>query len=80
MSIKVEVFSSPGCGKCGKAKEVLRKQVDEIGENQIEWREVNILDEMDKWNTFVKMMPHLSNARIEYIIQNSFKDIDKLLE
>ena len=47
MKIKVEVFSSPGCGKCGKAKEVLRKQVDEIGAEQIEWREVNILEEMD---------------------------------
>ncbi|MFW2438121.1 MAG: glutaredoxin family protein [Arenicellales bacterium] len=47
MSIKVEVFSSPGCGKCGKAKEVLRKQVDEIGTEKITWREVNILDEMD---------------------------------
>jgi len=29
MSIKVEVFSSPGCGKCGHAKEVLRKLADE---------------------------------------------------
>lgn len=47
MSIKVEVFSSPGCGKCGKAKEVLRKQVDNIGTEKITWREVNILDEMD---------------------------------
>ncbi|NIA02727.1 MAG: glutaredoxin [Planctomycetia bacterium] len=47
MGIRIEVFSSPGCGKCGKAKEVLRKQVDEIGADQIEWREVNILDEMD---------------------------------
>ena len=47
MSIKVEVFSSPGCGKCGKAKDVLRAQVEEIGPELIEWREVNILDEMD---------------------------------
>ena len=47
MGIKVEVFSSPGCGKCGHAKDVLRKLVEEIGGNKIEWREVNILDELD---------------------------------
>lgn len=47
MSIKIEVFSSPGCGKCGHAKEVLRKLTDELGGDQILWREVNILDEMD---------------------------------
>jgi predicted DsbA family dithiol-disulfide isomerase len=43
--IKVEVFSSPGCGKCGHAKEVLRRLAAELG--GIEWREVNVLDEMD---------------------------------
>ena len=47
MSVKVEVFSSPGCGKCGHAKEVLHKLVEELGGDEIEWREVNILDDMD---------------------------------
>ena len=46
MTIKVEVFSSPGCGKCGHAKEVLRKIAQEMGDG-IEWREVSVLDEMD---------------------------------
>jgi len=46
MTIKVEVFSSPGCGKCGHAKEVLRKIAQEMG-GGIEWREVNVLEEMD---------------------------------
>ncbi len=49
--MKVEVFSSPGCGKCGHAKEVLRKLAQELNEqlggDKIHWREVNILDEMD---------------------------------
>lgn len=45
--INVEVFSSPGCGKCSHAKDVLRKLAEEFGENKIQWREVNILDEMD---------------------------------
>ncbi len=47
MSIQVEVFSSPGCGKCGHAKDVLRELVEEIGGSKIDWREVNILDELD---------------------------------
>ena len=47
MPIKVEVFSSPGCSKCGHAKDVLRKLVDEMGIYEIEWREVNILNELD---------------------------------
>lgn len=47
MSIKVEVFSSPGCSKCGQAKEVLRKLVAEIGGGRIEWHEVNVLEELD---------------------------------
>ncbi len=47
MPVKVEVFSSPGCGKCGHATAVLRKLVKELGSEQIHWREVNILDELD---------------------------------
>lgn len=47
MSIKVEVFSSPGCSKCGKAKYVLQDIAKEIGGNRIDWREVNILEEID---------------------------------
>ncbi len=45
--IKVEVFSAPGCSKCSHAKSVLQKLVSELGENKIQWREVNILDELD---------------------------------
>jgi glutaredoxin len=47
MSIKVEVFSSPGCGKCGHAKALLQKLAGEIGTGSIQWREVNILEELD---------------------------------
>ncbi len=47
MTIKVEVFSSPGCSKCGHVKEILRKIVKELEDERIEWREVNILKELD---------------------------------
>lgn len=44
--IKVEVFTAPGCGKCGKAKHVLEDIVNEMGAD-VDWREINILKEMD---------------------------------
>jgi len=47
MPIQVEVFSAPGCSKCGHAKTVLRKLADDIGGERIHWREVDILEEMD---------------------------------
>lgn len=46
-TIKIEVFSSPGCSKCGHAKEMLRKVAEELDADRITWREVNILDELD---------------------------------
>lgn len=45
--LKVEVFSSPGCGKCAQAKDVLREVVASLGADKVSWREVNILEEMD---------------------------------
>jgi len=45
--IKVEVFTAPGCGKCGKAKHVLEGIVNQMGADKFNWREVNILKEMD---------------------------------
>ncbi len=47
MSISIEIFSSPGCGKCGHAKDVLCKIAEDMGGDQIQWREVNILQEID---------------------------------
>ena len=44
---KIEVFTAPGCGKCGKAKDELETIVDQLGNDKFEWREVNILQEMD---------------------------------
>lgn len=47
MSIKIEIFSSPGCSKCKHAKDVLRNIADEMGADKIEWQEINILDDID---------------------------------
>lgn len=45
--IHVDVFTAPGCSKCGRAKEVLRQLAEEIGRGQVQWREVNVLEELD---------------------------------
>ncbi len=47
MSIKVELFSSPYCTKCKQAKKILRDLVEEIGDEKIKYREVNIVKELD---------------------------------
>ncbi len=45
--IKVEAFSSPGCAKCAKAKYTLKVIIDELGQDRVSWRDVNILEELD---------------------------------
>lgn len=45
--ITVEVFSSPGCGKCTQAKQLLKAIVDEFDAGTVTWREVNILEALD---------------------------------
>ncbi len=47
MAVNVDVFSSPGCGKCGHAKDILRELVEELGEEKVSWRDVNILEDID---------------------------------
>ncbi len=48
MPIIVEVFSSPGCAKCVKAKDEVLGFIREHGRGAVELREVNVLDEMDR--------------------------------
>ncbi|WP_037056780.1 glutaredoxin [Ralstonia pickettii] len=47
MSIKIEVFSTPGCGHCDRARESLKGIAQAFGEDQVSWRDVNLLDELD---------------------------------
>jgi hypothetical protein len=43
--ILVEIFSTPGCGKCAQARAALKAVAESVG--AVRWREVNILDELD---------------------------------
>lgn len=47
MSIKVEVFSTPGCSHCDGARDSLKAIAEAFGEHRVSWRYVNVLDELD---------------------------------
>lgn len=47
MSIRVEVFSTPGCSKCERLRDSLKAVVDAFGEERVTWREVSLPDELD---------------------------------
>jgi len=47
MKIKVELFATPGCSRCAHAKEVLKQIVADVGVERIEWREVDVVEELD---------------------------------
>lgn len=47
MTIKVEVFASPGCGQCGRVSDLLRHLAREMSADRIDWREVNVVEEFD---------------------------------
>ncbi len=44
--MKVELFHAPGCSRCAAAREGL-KTAAETAVTGLEWREINVLDEMD---------------------------------
>ena len=48
MPIVVEVFSSPGCAKCVKAKDEVLRFIREHGRGAVDLREVNVLEAMDR--------------------------------
>jgi len=45
--VLVEVFTSPGCSSCSRARAELRDRVAEMDDGRVRWCEANILDEFD---------------------------------
>lgn len=82
MSIKVEVFSAPGCTRCAETKETLRKIVEEVGAGRIEWREVSVVDELDYAVTLgVLSTPAIAvNGRLAFAGPPSAKKLCAALE
>lgn len=75
--IKVEVFSSPGCGKCTQAKNMLKAIAEEMGPAAITWRDVNILEEMD-YAVDLGIMSSPAIAINEKLVFSSLPGADKL--
>jgi len=46
MVVKVELFHSAGCSQCAAAQASLKAAAQQTIEN-IEWREINVLEELD---------------------------------
>jgi len=47
MAIKLELFAAPGCDRCAKATQSVQGLVDALGADRLEWRAVDVLDEID---------------------------------
>lgn len=47
MSISVEIFSTPGCGRCARARDALKAVAEGFGQDRVNWRDVNVLEELD---------------------------------
>jgi len=47
MSMTVEVFSTPGCSTCARARDALQSVVEAFGQAKVTWRDVNVVEEID---------------------------------
>lgn len=48
MIAKIEVIAAPGCEKCASARDTLLTiAVSMLGESNVVWREVDVLEELD---------------------------------
>ncbi|MGE5524180.1 MAG: thioredoxin family protein [Rhodospirillaceae bacterium] len=45
--MKIELIHAAGCEKCRSAAGVLRQVAEEVAGDHLEWRDVNVLDELD---------------------------------
>ena len=46
MTMKIEIFYTPGCSECVAAHAMLRTVAQEAVKD-VEWRELNVLDDLD---------------------------------
>ena len=47
MTVNVELFASPACTRCAQAKRKLQRLVETVGDDRLEWRAIDVLDEID---------------------------------
>ncbi len=45
--VQIEIFSSQGCSRCARTIDLLKTMVLEFAAGQLEWRQVDVVDELD---------------------------------
>ena len=75
--LKLEAFSSPGCGKCAQAKALLKTVAEALGPDKVMWRDVNILEETD-YAVDVGVMSSPAIAIDGQLVFSSLPSADKL--
>ena len=75
--VLVEVFASPNCNRCGKASRLVATIVNKLGNEHIQWREINVLENIDyAVQLGVMATPAIAiNGKLEF---TSLPDRDKL--
>lgn len=48
MKILIEAFSAPGCAKCADTREALRAVAEELDKDRFIWRDVDVLQNIDR--------------------------------
>lgn len=46
-TVDVEVLTGSGCGYCQKAIALVREAIDELGDNRVHYREVDVVKQID---------------------------------
>jgi glutaredoxin len=45
--VMVEILTASGCGRCAKAKTLIREAITELDDSRIQYREVSMVEEID---------------------------------
>lgn len=48
MRILIEAFAAPGCARCAQSRAALKAVVEALGAERFVWRDVNVLEEIDR--------------------------------
>ena len=46
-NVKIEIFCAPNCNRCGRTVVLVQEVINEIGDNAIHWRKVDVVEEID---------------------------------
>jgi len=47
LTLCLEIFTAPGCNRCGRALELAQRLSEEPGNQRLSWRRVDVVEELD---------------------------------